>query len=895
MIRLDDISRRAARPATSPPSASRHAVVRAVTPIATQPTPRFAVLAGLLLALQLIAIGCHRSDSEAVPTGAATGQSATGESATHPTARESSAAGLLRQVVARYQMLASYRDEGQIVLRYRPLPDTVGDTAADNLREERTELAIHWGKPNRLSVVVQRDGNQMKAVADGQTLRVSIQDPSTLDLDGQVVNRPQDVDLKIADLYAATEILDPASPQRMISLLLALPLHLQATPLGLLLSDGSFGDSLLAAASPRELEPQTLQGVACRVLEVPTADGPMRLTIDARSLLLRRIDYPSGSVFQHLPADQRPRDVVLAWQARNLQTDNHVSFDATADVRADKKQLVQYFVLPPAAPASPRLGQAISQLRWTDVSSSGDGSVEDDASPRAGVPHVLVWFDGQQASREVLQQIERLRRTLPPSAPSPQFRAICVHDSQTLGDRQLQSLLRAWQVDLPVARDPIASGRDQLQIDRAPTTIVLDAEQRLQLFEIGANPQLGELIDWTLGQLAGGNDPAANVVAQYHSARERYDQQLRVARIPEHGETTAGETTSRAGTIAAATKFAKLSAQVVWENRELSNPGELLVIPRDVGRTGEHSGGMRLLALEEMRTVVELDDAGAVVSRRELPIPTGAYVARLRHARDERGRDFYLGFSQLGRFAYVFDDRFQLVLQYPSDAESHRGINDAQLFDVNRDGQLELWIAFAAPHACRRVELDGTVTWSSGEGDALLSLAEYARGGSAWLLATSERGTIQPIRADGQLAQSVQIGARTVHQLTATRSNDPRPTDFLGLSYSVEGRLIAVGLNADFGETWSYGLPGGLYPRQVEVAQSVRVGAGPVHTWLLAGPDGSVHLVQDDGRLHDRFNTGSAVHGLAAAPVSEGVRIYLASPDCVTAHEVQFGPAAAAR
>ena len=83
---------------------------------------------------------------------------------------------------------------------------------------------------------------------------------------------------------------------------------------------------------------------------------------------------------------------------------------------------------------------------------------------------------------------------------------------------QVQSLAQRWGSTAPLVRDLQACGRDVFRIPYAPTVVVLDAHGVVQLFEVGANPNLASELPDRLRLLAAGEDLAAGRLAQYRQA-----------------------------------------------------------------------------------------------------------------------------------------------------------------------------------------------------------------------------------------------------------------------------------------------------------------------------------------------------------------------------------------
>ena len=82
-------------------------------------------------------------------------------------------------------------------------------------------------------------------------------------------------------------------------------------------------------------------------------------------------------------------------------------------------------------------------------------------------------------------------------------------------------------------------------------------------------------------------------------------------------------------------------------------------------------------------------------------------------------------------------------------------------------------------------------------------------------------------------------------------------------------------------------MPAGTYASQVETPISAQMLSGDGYQWIFAGPDGSIHIVSDDGGFFDYFNTGQQVTGISADHSSGGGRLIVSSLDHVTAYELR--------
>ena len=71
-------------------------------------------------------------------------------------------------------------------------------------------------------------------------------------------------------------------------------------------------------------------------------------------------------------------------------------------------------------------------------------------------------------------------------------------------------------------------------------------------------------------------------------------------------------------------------------------------------------------------------------------------------------------------------------------------------------------------------------------------------------------------------------------------------------------------------------MPPGQFNNQIQYITSGRLRDDAQGEWVLAGPDGSVHIVSDDGEFSDTFAVGEPLTGLATTKVGDD-RVILTS------------------
>ena len=177
--------------------------------------------------LAIAVIGCAKRPSEDLPVSKAA-ESARGMSKSvalidkiPSTIRKLPAEDL--EILGRYRRATAYSDRAALKLAYQ---------LEDGSREESTtQIETNYAGPNRIHLRISSEDNLVNIVSDGKQLVARIKDPVTRDFDGQVVIRDVPDKLAISNLYEVTELVDPISPNEMLSALLGVPAGLDVLPL----------------------------------------------------------------------------------------------------------------------------------------------------------------------------------------------------------------------------------------------------------------------------------------------------------------------------------------------------------------------------------------------------------------------------------------------------------------------------------------------------------------------------------------------------------------------------------------------------------------------------------------------------------------------------------------
>ncbi len=798
--------------------------------------------------LMLIA-GCWGSQTPppAPPAVTSGGQAVPVETLPPKPAADWTASEILQNLLAAYRQAKTYQDQGVVRLAYRQVNRPVFS---------EWPVAVAFERPGKLSLAAY----QAVVKCDGQSLRARIEDEESRNLDGQVVVRPAPAEIQLTDLAGDEVLYEIISSQ----------LRRQPIQLELLLESGGLVSAFGADVACRRLDDERHDGRACFRVEVPSPGGPFVFWVDQADFLLRRLDYPAAALLPGLANDPSISDLQLLADLRGAAIGGTIPAEQfLLDIPAGAKRMKSFVRLPPPLP-SHLLGKQPAAFSFTDL--DGKPLAEKDL---AGKIAVLVWYHDNPTCEATLQQVSLARSRLKDN-PAVSFYAVAT-DPTDVPAEALRQRLASWQVDLPIVRDLEAFGDKAFQIAVQPTIVVLDPEGRVQVFQPGGNPQLAEQLATIVQRLTRGDDLAAELLARRARDQQQYEQL-----VAKGGEDPGQVVELPEAVIRSRSEPKKIELQPLWTCSEVKSPGNILLIE-------EPGAPPRIFVFEGWRAIAEVDSAGQVLGRHELELPEQAAVALARTARDKDGRRYFAVSAPLAPQAFVFDEQWKLVLTYPPPGEPPLAVLDLALADLGEgDGTPELLLASAAEQGLVAISLSGEVVWRNRTFPNVVSAAVTPDDlGSFAILLTGESGSILRVNKFGHEELPVQVANRSMMGLVAARFPDAKQAALLGLSSDQRGQRLAVGLTAGLKEAWNYPLPAGVHARPIEPIASSHVLPGEQGEWWLAGPDGSIHLIAEDGEPFDSFYYGAALTGLAATKLGGRPALLVATDAGLTALELR--------
>lgn len=754
---------------------------------------------------------------------------------------------LLQQLLAAYRNATTYQDQAVVKLQFR----RSGEQAA-----YAWPAAVAFERPNKVALNVY----QATVRSDGQQFKAAIADPESNNVDGQIVVRKAPEKLQLTELANDPLLYDILSGRA----------RRQPIQLELLLESRGLANAFAADVACQLLEEGVTDGKTCRRIAVPSPGGNFIFWIDREQSLLRRLDYPAAALLPDLAADTTVTDLQFWVELTGGSLNGKIAADKWELPQPAGAKIVKSFVPPPRPLPSQLFGKQPSEFYFT--------TLDDRRLTQAQLTEkiaVLCWYHDNPACEATLQQVAAAAKEFK-DHPQVTFHAVST-DPLPATAEQIRSKLTQWQVDLPVVRDLEAFGDKVFKIQFQPSIIVFDKTGRVQIFELGGNPELAKQLSVIIERLLKGDDLAAELLTA--SAREHADYATLIAaggREPEPVVELA-EAVIRKQSDPKTLKLTPL-----WDNNELKSPGNILY----VAATNSEPG--KLIVCEGWRNVVELDLGGKVIKRYELELPEQAAVTWLRTTVDKEGKRFYIGSSPLAPQWFLFDDEFKLRIAYPEFDKGGLRITDIQLADIDEDGTAEVLAANVGLLGLHATTLTGEMKWRNRTTPNVISLAVTPKNdvGSWQILLTGEAGSVLPLNRFGREEPLKTVANWPLARLAVASFPTPTQSSFVGISNDASGNLVAVGLTSQLRECWNYQLPAGAHQQPIEPIASSNILEGHQGEWWFAGADGSIHLVTEDGKLHDSFARGSILTGLAVGQQNDTGVLYISTSTGVAAVQV---------
>jgi thiol-disulfide isomerase/thioredoxin/outer membrane lipoprotein-sorting protein len=784
-------------------------------------------------------------------------------SADAPPAEPKTANDVLERMVSAYHQANSYADSGEGRLKFALNGEKL---------EDAFNFSVTFARPNKLRMHFYR----ANLVCDGKDLRATIED-----LPNQILSVTAPPVLNTADVYG-NDMLRNALTEGPAS---------GSVQLALLLDEKPLVPVLEGATEVTLLSPEKIDDADCHRVRIQRKDGTLVFWIDRASYALRRIEYPIDEMQKYLAQQGKVSDLSLIVEFKGARLDPQV--DALAfkfDIPSGAEVVQDFQSVPRPEPPSKLLGQKISEFAFTAL----DGQKVTRESLAGKIVVVDFWATWCRPCLESLPNLQRVYEQYksndkvaflavsidqkPVTGVRAQAVSLDTSESPTASDEEVAAAFKQANLSIPIVRDLAQFANLTFGVKQIPNMFVIGADGTVQDHEIGANPEIASELPGRLDKLLAGGSIHQDALRRYESRLRDYEAQFKPA-----AGTTADPLPN--ATLAPASEPATVKLTKLWTCETLQQPGNLLVV------AGEEGKSPQILVNDGWDSVVELGTDGKVVATHPLDLPKQpeqGIVTYLRSAIDSDGKRFLIGSASNRQQLHVFDRDWKRVFSYP-EGTSAGGIADVQVGDLDGDGHPELNVSYFDVVGVQNVSLEGKRRWANRALANVLSLAVTGpdQSGHRRLLCTNERGTLVPINDQGDDGPPIEVGKRFLRLIAAADLDGDGQPEYCGMAATRPGEDTLVGLDLVGTERWSYPLPRGLQEhKSLEMLTSGKLVSDKAGQWVVAGADGTVTILAADGTLIDRFGYGKAISGLAVADF-DGQVLLVSTAKAVEAWKVE--------
>jgi len=796
------------------------------------------------------------------------GEPTPGKPEVTPTAR-----GVLEAMVAVYQGATRYADTGSARFRadfiVPPSPEAEpGATPEIQKYDETFDLGVALERPNKIRMTAYQVG----VVCDGQKFWATVGN-----LPGQVLQRPAPGEMTIRSLladYMITDNLGKGPTQGYCWLPVQLALLLADDPLKTLLFQGD---------APELLDPAKIEEHFCHRVRVRRPDGTVVFWIDRKSSVLRRLELPTDAwQSQRIRNGQEVRNLSLVADFHRAEIDGTIPDEAFQFDVPPETEVSESFEIP----VRKLLGQGVPAFEFT----APDGKAVTAESLKNRIVVLDFWSAGFPECAQSLVHLDKARRQYKENA-RVEFLAVNV-DSAELSSANLAKMLDQLGVEMPVVRDPKEQVRNQFHIAELPAVVLIGPSGTVEYYFQEYGPAMVDLLSTKLETLLGGGHLHGELLETFPAERKEYEKWL--------ADWTAKELFFDSSLVAAGAEPAQVAAKSepqrlkltsLWKCAELAEAGNVLVVDSD-------DGPPRLLVIDGGQSVVELGPEGNVAARHDLKLPEGKSAVLLRTAAAADGRRYFLALTgdqeqQRLQQLQLYDAQFGHLLTHPENVEEnpHPGIADARIADLDGDGTLDLCIGYYGIAGVHCVSLQGRRRWRCASLEHVMRLAVDAPGesGVRSVFCANMSGAVAVLDgATGDRSKDIDVGTRPIQWIAAADVTGGGRMQLAGLFPLEAGVFAAIGFTRGGEELWTYPLPRGTHRHPIEPLTAGPLLGGKSGQWILAGADGSIHLLDSAGRLVDRFNHGATLTGLAAAELDGRGALLVATPQGVEALRIDL-------
>lgn len=778
---------------------------------------------------------------------------------------------LLTKVRSKYATAKSYSDNASLKQR------GVNRSRGTITEMPFTYLSLMFERPNRYALTYEDavPGSQGKTkyrvVSDGKRIRSSAS------------QLPEQIHEAVAPRETTTDNLIPEPELR--SAILQVALENLFPQLAMMLTPDAEKAIFPRATQLEMLSDEKIGDNDCYRIRLTEPEGARVLWIDKDKLLLRRMEIPIESQRDALDPAGQFVSFSVDLDFENISLNAEFADEAThLDVPEDGR-LVRRFVPPPPSGPSDALGRQVKEFGFTDA----QGTAVTPSSLEGKIAVFDFWSTDCPPCKENTPALETAYQTLK-EFDDVVFYAVST-DPKGLATPAVEKVLQSWGGSFPLLRDFDKHAFYQLDIRATPTLLVIGPDKRLQAQHLGILEDADDLVA-KISSLRDGGDLVALAKEEHAEQLKQHDAILEAATL----QTSLADDPPPRAEIAPRKLPEHLQIEELWSSKlaNLNVPGDVQAMVVRGAEPGDFKVDRtrvapildleikEILVLDAGEAVVRFDGEGKFLGRIDLPKHAEKDSGFIRTTVDTDGVSWYLVSGAGWQQVFLYDEDWKLKLAFPD--EPHSGVGDARFVNFKNDAAPSVVVGYRGGRGIQAGNLEGQLQWTNRHLDHVLQVANHPipKSPDQSLWCTSTRGTVLEITADGKSQREFPVVGHSMIALVMPVGTVGGPC---GLGLMRPGQYALVAFYGKDVVRWSYELPAGEYAGPIPPILTIGQSAYDTYR-VVAGPDGSLHFVDLDGKLVDRFDYGKPIAGLAAVPSDQGTILLVSAGNRLTAWRI---------
>ncbi len=750
-----------------------------------------------------------------------------------------SARSIMSAMVEAYRKADTYSDEGYLQVLQEI------DQRKD---EQKLPFSVVLERPNRVRV----EAYKTVIVCDGQKLRARIEATGN-----QVLEKDAPSRLTLRTVYS-----DPVVGEVISREFAGGPPQLL-----MLVEENALSSLLQDTREPQLLEPAEVDNQRCYRVAVTRPEGRSVFWIDQKTYALRRFEFPVDELRKQISAQSKVDEFSITAEFRGATLNGRIPSERFQFEMPQGAEVVKFLVPPEPGQL---LGKKVPDFKFQDL--EGHPLLPENLAGKVVV--LKFWAVGCTPCRDTFPRLEKIYQKYKDNAKFA-FLAVSVDPPSTPASA-LREALEKFGATLPIVRDNEEVMQRVFMTFGIPATFVLH-DGVLQDFEIGVNPDLEKQLADKLEQLALGRSIVETGLRQYQQRLKNLEQTA-----SRRGED--GPPEPPRAEIASASQPAHLKLKSLWRCTDVKDPACVLAVSDAVGT--------KIYVTQQYRSIAELDAEGKLVTTHALEMPAAEAVSMLRTTVAPDGKRYFLAWSPFRQQVHVFDQEWKSLLHFPPDAleNNHEGITDAIFAPAEPNAPPDLIVAYWGTVGVQRVSPQGKRLWANRSMENVFGVvwSDAQPGAQSLLQCLTGRNSLLMLDGKGERKAEVPLDSAPMVVVSVVaadlaasgalqyccRAQQPTP-----------GAYSILGMAADGSRRWSYDLPVGVPNIPIEQIVPSRLLGSPGQ-WVIVGPDGSIHLLDPEGKLIDRFNYGAPLAGVGVGQIKDRPILLVSSPQGVEALEL---------